>query len=169
MNLKVRIFLLALCLGGAVPAGASPTTTPRIVAAANAFLATLDDAKKSVVLFERGNTAQKQRWSNLPDGVFKRAGLRWADLDEAQRAAWLEVMQITLSAEGYGRVLDEWRADDALAGGITAKAKHAQGHRPVETPGIHVRQAKVTGKCPGNGTFAAGCRAIDGNQDRAID
>ena len=59
MKLTKRIFLLALCVGGAVPAGASPTTAPRIVAAANAFLATLDDAKKSAVLFERGNTAQK--------------------------------------------------------------------------------------------------------------
>jgi uncharacterized protein DUF3500 len=117
MKLKQRIVCLALCVGSAAPAAASPTTAPRIVAAANAFLATLDDAEKSVVLFERGNTAQKQRWSNLPDGVFKRAGLRWADLDEAQRAAWLEVMQITLSAEGYRRVLDEWRADDALAAG----------------------------------------------------
>ena len=39
----------------------------------------------------------------------------WGDLKEPQRAAWLAVMRATLSAEGYRRVVDEWRADDALA------------------------------------------------------
>src|SRR5262245_10971174 len=94
---------------------ASPTTAPRIVAAADAFLATLDDAQKSAVRFAQGDTAQKQRWSNLPGGVFQRAGLRWADMNETQRDAWLAVMQATLSYAGYERVLAEWRADDALA------------------------------------------------------
>jgi hypothetical protein len=111
---KRRIIILALCLGSTA-AGASPATTPRIVAATNAFLATLDDADKAAVLFERGDTAQQQRWSNLPGGIFKRAGVMWGDLDETQRAAWLAVMQTTLSADGYQRVVDEWRADDALA------------------------------------------------------
>jgi hypothetical protein len=112
--LKERIAVFALCIGTSA-AGASPATTPRIVAAANAFLAALDDAEKAAVLFEPGDSAQKQRWSNLPGGVFKRAGLMWGDLDEAQHAAWLEVMQATLSSAGYQRVVAEWRADDALA------------------------------------------------------
>jgi hypothetical protein len=112
--LKERIVVVALCLGSAA-ASASPATTPRIVAAANAFLATLDDAEKAAVQFEPEDSAQKQRWSNLPGGIFKRAGLMWGDLDEAQHAAWLEVMQATLSSEGYQRVVAEWRADDALA------------------------------------------------------
>lgn len=108
--------LLALCLGSSA-ASASPATTPKIVAAANAFLATLEDGEKAAVMFAHTDTAQKQRWSNLPGGIFQRAGLRWADLDAAERAAWLEVMKITLSDEGYRRVVDEWRADDALAAG----------------------------------------------------
>jgi hypothetical protein len=40
------LLIFALCLGSAC-AGATPTTTPRIVAATNAFLATLDDADKA--------------------------------------------------------------------------------------------------------------------------
>ena len=68
--LKKRIAVLALCLGSSA-AGAAPSTTPRIVAAANVFLATLGDAEKSAVLFEPGDSAQKQRWSNLPGSVFK--------------------------------------------------------------------------------------------------
>jgi hypothetical protein len=89
--------------------------TPKIVAAANAFLATLDSGQKSSVLFDWSNTAQKQRWSNLPQGAFQRAGLMWGDLSEAQQNAWLAVMQATLSTEGYNRVMAEWNADDVLA------------------------------------------------------
>jgi Protein of unknown function (DUF3500) len=105
---------LVLCCVGSVAAG-SPNTTPRILAAANGFLATLTDAQKAVVQFERNDTAQKQRWSNLPGGIFERAGLTWGEMNETQRAAWLAVMQVTLSAAGYQRVLDQWHADDALA------------------------------------------------------
>ena len=112
--MKHLVIVFALCVGSSA-AYAAPTTTPRIVAAANAFLATLDDAEKAVVLFEPNDMAQKQRWSNLPGGIFKRTGLMWGDLDETQRSAWLQVMRVTLSAEGYRRVVDEWRADDALA------------------------------------------------------
>ena len=105
--------LLLSCVASA--AAAAPATTPRIVAAAEAFLATLDAGQKSTVQFAQGDTAQKQRWSNLPGGAFQRAGLRWADMNETQRNAWLAVMRATLSDDGYGRVLAEWRADDALA------------------------------------------------------
>src|SRR5436190_14513002 len=112
--MRRRLIALAL-LCAASAASASPTTTPRIVAAADAFLATLDAAQQDTVQFAQGDTAQKQRWSNLPGGVFQRAGLRWADMNEPQRNAWLAVMRATLSDSGYDRVLAEWRADDALA------------------------------------------------------
>ena len=52
--------VLALCLGSSA-AGASPATTPRIVAAAEKFLATLEAPERATVLFERTDTAQKQR------------------------------------------------------------------------------------------------------------
>ncbi len=108
---------------GAAPTGeatARATTpsqdaTPRIVAAANAFLATLDNNQKSSVMFDWSNTAQKQRWSNLPEGAFERAGLMWGDISETQQNAWLAIMQATLSSEGYKRGVAEWNADDALA------------------------------------------------------
>src|SRR5579859_8124058 len=95
--------------------GAASSATPRIVAATNAFLATLESNQKSSAVFDWSNTAQKQRWSNLPQGAFQRAGVMWGDLSQAQQQAWLAVMQVTLSAEGYNRVMAEWNADDALA------------------------------------------------------
>src|SRR5690349_9333003 len=79
--------------GAAPTAGASATSTtsqsaaPAIVAAANAFVATLSDAEKSTGLFAWTDTAQRQRWSNFPPAGFKRAGLMWGDLSAAQQTA----------------------------------------------------------------------------------
>jgi len=93
----------------------SQDATPTIVAAANAFLATLSDTEKDTVLFDWTDTAQKQRWSNFPEGAFKHAGLMWGNMSEPQQNACLAVMQALLSTEGYNRVLAEWNADDAVA------------------------------------------------------
>lgn len=113
----------------ATATGGAPTVTPTatpastedataaIVATTNAFLATLSSSEQAAVLFDWSDTAQKQRWSNLPQGLFTRDGLMWGNLSTTQQTAWLAVMQATLSTEGYNRVLAEWHADDELAGG----------------------------------------------------
>lgn len=106
-------------------ATATPTSTPTsntdatpgIVTAANAFLATLSSTERDAVLFDWTDTAQRTRWSNLPQGLYTRAGLMWGNLSDAQKNAWLAVMQSTLSTEGYNRVIAQWNADDQLAGG----------------------------------------------------
>jgi hypothetical protein len=102
----------ASATASAAPAGSA---TPQITAAANAFLATLDDSAKDAVSFDWTDTEQKQRWSNFPAALYERAGLRWGDLTETQQNAWLAIMQKSLSAEGYDRVMAEWDADEALA------------------------------------------------------
>ena len=96
-------------------ASSAQDATPDIVAAANDFLATLSDTEQDAVLFDWTDTAQKQRWSNLPEGLFERDGLMWGNLSETQQSAWLAVMQATLSTEGYNQVITEWNADEALA------------------------------------------------------
>ncbi len=98
---------------------ATPAESPtaEIVAAANAFLDTLSDDERGAALFAWDDTTQKQRWSNLPEGGFERAGLMWGNLGEAQQDAWLGLMRATMSTEGYERVLAEWNADDHLGGG----------------------------------------------------
>ncbi|MEU4236750.1 DUF3500 domain-containing protein [Actinoplanes sp. NPDC026619] len=102
---------------GAAPVAAVADTTPAIVAATNAFLATLTAAQKTSVQFAWTNTTQKKKWSNLPQGLYTRSGLMWGNLTTAQQNAWLAVMQVTLSPAGYTRVRQEWAADDKLAGG----------------------------------------------------
>ena len=97
---------------------AAPSTgsqaTPAIVAAADAFLSSLSADEKGSVLFDRDDNEQKTKWSNLPEGLFERSGLMVGDLDQAKVEAFLEIMQATLSQEGYDRVVKEWNADEAL-------------------------------------------------------
>ncbi|OHV59942.1 hypothetical protein BCD48_41000 [Pseudofrankia sp. BMG5.36] len=94
---------------------ASGDATPGIVAAANAFLATLTADEKFHVLFDWSDTAQKARWSNLPQGLYQRDGLMVGNLSTEKVNAFLAVMKATLSTEGYQRVVAEWTADDQLA------------------------------------------------------
>ena len=74
--------------GGPAPPGpATPAAAAaRIVTAAQAVLATLDDAGRAKVQFPFEGP-QKARWSNLPTGIFEREGLRMGDLTPAQRTA----------------------------------------------------------------------------------
>jgi hypothetical protein len=88
--------------------------TARIVASAQAFLKTLDDAARAKVQFRFDDTAQKTRWSNLPSGIFKREGLRLGDLTPTQRAAAMALLQTALSRPGYQKVIAIMRADDVF-------------------------------------------------------
>src|ERR1044072_3605833 len=56
--------------------------TGKTVAAAKAFLSTLDDVGRAKVSFAF-NSDQKSKWSNLPTGIFERNGLGWGDLNAA--------------------------------------------------------------------------------------
>src|SRR6185295_7689486 len=91
--------------------GAPADATGRIVAAAQALVATLDDAGRAKVQFRLDDGSQKTRWSNLPSGIFQRQGLRMGDLTLPQRAAVLRLLETALSANGYRKVNDIMRGD----------------------------------------------------------
>lgn len=97
----------------AAPAPAGDTT-PKILAADQAFLATLNDAQRSKVQFDFNNNTQRAKWSNLPTGIFQRAGLRWGDLNQAQRDAVMTMLKVSLSAKGYQQVIDVMTGDEVL-------------------------------------------------------
>lgn len=93
----------------AIVAPVAGSITPKIVAATEAFLATLSDAQKSKVLFKFDDNAQRARWSNFP--TFQRAGLRMVDLTPAQREAAYGILKASLSAKGYQQVIDVMDGD----------------------------------------------------------
>src|SRR6185436_20962132 len=85
-----------------------------ITAAADKFLATLDEGQRGKVVFDFKDEAQRKRWSNLPTSFVKRAGLRMGDLTKAQRDAVLALLSAALSPQGYEKVLQIVEADEVL-------------------------------------------------------
>src|SRR5215467_2419703 len=74
--------------------------TARVVAAAEAFLATLTPEERARVTFGF-QSSQRTGWSNLPTGIFQRNGLRLGDLTTRQRDAALALVASALSRAGY--------------------------------------------------------------------
>src|SRR5882672_3449647 len=92
---------------------AAADATARIVASAQALLATLDEAGRAKVQFPR-DSPQKSRWSNLPTGIFKREGLRLGDLTPAQRTAAMALLSTAFSPDGYRKVVEIMHGDEVL-------------------------------------------------------
>src|SRR3954467_10325613 len=88
-----------------VAAGTPAEATSRIVAAAQALLASLDEAGRVKVQFPFDGP-QKARWSNLPSPMFERQGLRLADLTAAQRSGVTALLTAALSRDGYRKVTE---------------------------------------------------------------
>ena len=137
--LGTALVLLTL-VGPSVPAraGAPPQTvattgvTAAVTASAKAFLATLTEADRAKVLFRFDDAAQKVRWSNLPTGIFERAGLRLGDLSAAQREAALKIMATALSRDGYRKITEIMNGDEVLKNG---SGGGAPGGGPGRGPG----------------------------------
>ena len=94
------------------PAKASDTTG-KTVAAAKAFLTTLDDAARAKVSYAF-NSDQKSRWSNFPVGMVPRNGLRWGDLNPSQRQAALNLLGTALSKRGLQKIQEIMEGDEVL-------------------------------------------------------
>uniref|UniRef100_Q01U93 DUF3500 domain-containing protein n=1 Tax=Solibacter usitatus (strain Ellin6076) TaxID=234267 RepID=Q01U93_SOLUE len=110
--------IVILCCALA-PAQSSSNVTPAIVAGANAFLGSLDDAQRAKVLFDFNDAAQRVKWSNLPTTMVPRAGLKMGDLSAPQRNAAMALLAAALSKRGYEKVLAIIEGDEQLkvAGG----------------------------------------------------
>src|SRR5262245_46357456 len=118
MNKKLALVLIVL-LGTGLKSFAQTNSTPGappagIVAAAESFLATLDDAQRGKVVFDFKDEAQRKRWSNLPTAIVKRQGLRMGDLTQPQREAELAVLAAAVSPQGYEKILQIVEADELL-------------------------------------------------------
>jgi hypothetical protein len=112
----------------AAAAGSPADATARVVAAAQALVATLDEAGRAKVQFPFEGE-QKTRWSNLPTGIFKREGLRVGDLTPPQRAAVTSLLQAALSTDGYRKVTEIVRGDEVLRTGGGGQGRRGGGGR----------------------------------------
>jgi hypothetical protein len=128
-----------------VDARAPAEATSRIVSAAQALLASLDEAGRAKVQFPFDGP-QKTRWSNLPSPMFERQGLRLADLTPAQRSAVMAVLTAALSPDGYRKVTEIMHADEVL------KMSDSGAAPPGPPPGA------APGGGPGGGSGRGGPR-----------
>ena len=98
-----------------VPASApADAQTRNVVAAADAFLATLTPEQRTAVMFEYADAAQRVRWSNLPEGIVARKGIARRDMTAVQKTALDTLLASILSAEGMQMVREQMDADDEL-------------------------------------------------------
>jgi hypothetical protein len=100
----------------AAPQGTPADATARIVKAAQAVLATLDEPGRAKVQFPFDGP-QKTRWSNLPSPMFERQGLLLADLTPPQRRAVTNLLTTALSSDGYRKVTEIMKGDEVLKTG----------------------------------------------------
>lgn len=97
-------------------------TPAPIVASANGFLASLDEAQRAKVLFDFNDAAQRVKWSNLPTTMVPRAGLKMGDLNPAQRKAAMGLLAAALSKKGFEKVMNIVEGDEQLKLSSPARA-----------------------------------------------
>ncbi len=83
-------------------ANAQAETTGRIVAAAQAVIASVDAGGRAKLVFPF-DSSQKSNWSNLPSGIYQRHSLKLGDLTAAQRATVMKLLAVALSADAIAR------------------------------------------------------------------
>ncbi len=119
--ITIVLIVIGLAAHGRSTAQPTPSTdaTARAVAAAKAFLASLDNtgrAKAAVALNDQTRTV----WSNLPTGITlqtgatERNGVKLGDLTPVQRQAALDLVAATLSGDGFEKVMNIVMADEVL-------------------------------------------------------
>lgn len=133
----------------------TPTeATTRIVNAARALVATLDNAGRAKVQFPFDDGPQKTRWSNLPSGIFERQGLRLGDLTPPQRTAVMNLLGAALSRSGLQKVQDIMRGDETLRqnqSGNGARGGQRGGPPPAGGPPPGGAPPGGRGRGPGGG------------------
>jgi len=102
--------LLTISLGAAM----AQTATLRIVSAANAFLATLDQKQRQSVLFAFDDEQQRKRWSNFPISIVPRAGISFKEMNAAQGSAAMALVSSALSPRGLEKVQQIMQGDEVL-------------------------------------------------------
>ena len=118
----MRICRIAIWAFIPLTAGMAQNTTPGIVHAANAFLATLNDTQRKSVLFSFDDEEQRKRWSNFPITIVPRAGMSLGEMSPAQRAAAMTLLSSVLSKQGLEKVQQIMEGDEVL--------KTSEGSRP---------------------------------------
>ena len=138
MTMKIAAIGALLGLASFPAVVGQPALAPasKAVGAAEAFLATLDQAQRAKTVLPL-NEKTRVVWSNLPTGVpmqvgaTVRNGLKLGDMSASQQQAALALVASVLSPAGYKKVLDIVNADQSLeqTAGRNSTAERARSLR----------------------------------------
>jgi len=140
------VFSLAL-ICSSLAVAQTQTATSRIVSAANAFLATLDQKQRQSVLFAFDDEKQRARWSNLPTGFVPRGGISLKEMSPAQRSAAMALVSSALSPKGFEKVQQIMEGDEVNKINEANRPRNGNTGNPPNPP----PDKDGNGPPPGNG------------------
>ena len=88
--------------------------TVSIAAAARQFLDSLDDSQRRAATYLFTDNAQRANWSNLPEGMVSRGGVKLGALSRLQRAKLDGLLGELLSEDGVNNITYQLAAEDTL-------------------------------------------------------
>ena len=119
-SLGARMFLgvdrspVELAIGSTHRVPAADAKTVAVVAAATRLLGSLDDDQRQAATYAFDDNAQRSNWSNFPEGLVPRGGLKLGALDDSQRANLTALLAELLSEGGVKNVDYQLAAEDTL-------------------------------------------------------
>lgn len=96
---------------------AADAKTKAAVAAATHFLGSLDVDQRQAATFAFDDNAKRSNWSNFPEGLVPRGGLRLGALSDSQRANLQKLLTELLSEDGVRNIDHQLAAEDTLISG----------------------------------------------------
>lgn len=88
--------------------------TQAIVTKANHFLSSLDEEQKQAVLYSFSDNNQRSNWSNFPEGMIPRGGLKLGKLSVKQRSLLDELLAEIMSEQGMQNIAYQLHAEDTF-------------------------------------------------------
>jgi hypothetical protein len=164
VSFRCMVLVLVVMFGSLAAVGRAETAdtpqsaTAKIVAAAKAFLATLDDQQRAALLYKFDDDKQRANWSNLPTSFVPRGGLKLGDLSEAQRSSAMALVASTLSERGFEKVQQIMEGDEMLK----SQPNHGPGGGGPGSGGPGAGGPGAGGPGPGGGGRPGGGGAIFG-------
>ena len=103
--------------------------TEAIVAAARLFLDSLDDGQRQAATYRFTDNAQRSKWSNFPEGMVPRGGVKLGVLSASQRANLDNLLWELLSKEGVQNITYQLATEDLLVSGdLFGVMKYGSAH-----------------------------------------
>lgn len=97
------------------PPRKSDAKTAAIVIAANHFLNSLDATQRQAVMYAFNDNAQRANWSNFPEGMIPRGGLKLGALNIQQRKNLRAILREIMSELGTRNITHQLISEDTLA------------------------------------------------------